>query len=78
MLADSAPVDSLPEAGFTPLHEPLARHSAAPLADHVSVALAPFCTVAGAIESDTVGPVAPTATLTERVVVPPAPLHASV
>lgn len=78
LVAVSAPVLAEPEVGSDPDHAPDALHDVAFVLDHVSVELALYATDAGLADNDTAGGGAPTVTVADALVEPPAPSHARV
>jgi hypothetical protein len=75
----SAAVVNVPDVDFVPVHAPDAVQLVAFVVDHVSFDVPPEATDIGDAEKVSVGAVEDvTLTVTERVVVPPDPVHASV
>lgn len=76
---DIGPTIWLPDNDLLPLHPPVAEHDVALELDQVKVVLAFASTSDGLADIDTVGADEPdTVTVTDRLVVPPPPLHVSV
>jgi len=80
VVAVSGPVDAVPLVGRVLLHPPDALHAVALVEDHVRVEDPPLVTLVGLAVSVTVGAGgdAVTATDTEALALPPAPVHVSV
>lgn len=72
----NGPIVSLPESGFVPVQSPRPSQAVASLVDQVNVVDPFMLTVVGLALSDTVGSGAgSTATVTERLALPPAPMQ---
>lgn len=76
-MAVSAPVGSEPLVPRGPVQPFDAVQALAPVADHASVAEAPYAIVAGVAVSVTLGGAGRTVTVTDWVAAPPGPEHAS-
>lgn len=79
MAAVSAALVADPAVARLPLHAPLAVHAVALRDDHVSTVVAPFATLVGLAEIETVGGgVEASETVADWLLDPPAPLQVSV
>ena len=75
LLAESGPLDSFPEVAFAPLQAPDAVQLVASVEDQVRVDDCPETTLVGLALKDKVGAGGVTVTVTDCVIVPPAPLQ---
>ena len=78
LAAVSAPVLADPAVARLPDHAPLAVHEVAFVEDQVSELLPPLATLVGLAVSVTVGAGEVVVTVTDRLVVPPLPVHDNV